>query len=230
MRFPCLVLLLLAASVSAAEPIPKAGADPVPSVVTIEAVQPVTAEVGKKCVVEVKTSAKKVTWRVPADVDFILLTPDGKKLGVWALPGTYPLTAHVVSGEDVVIADVSVTITGNLPNPVIPALNKTVKAAYDADTNLRKLEFVKKMAALYRAAGTVTVKDTSIKTYFDLYSDVAAANAGQMEPTDLQGIRQAIAKYLDGKLPTDKKTAIDRTLAGAEFINVAAALEAVLPK
>lgn len=223
------VFLVLAGAVaSAADPIPKSGDSPVPTVplVTLEAGSPVTAEVGKKCVVEVKTTAKKVTWKVPAGVDSVPL--DAKRLAVWALPGTYTITALAPNGDDVVLADLTLTITGDIgPSSPVSTLNNDVKLAYAADKSMNKADLVKKLAALYRAAGTVTVKDTSIKTYYDLFSDVSTANAAQMGQTDLQGVRVVIQKYLDGKLPTDKTTPINRTTAGTEFLNVATALEAI---
>lgn len=225
-----LLLGLLGGLASAADPIPKSDGPPPPKAadvqkVTIEAVQPVTAEVGKKCIVTVKTTAKKVTWKFPASVDTAPLTADGKSLAVWAMPGSYTLTAHVPSGDDVVLADVVVTITGN----IVPmtGLNADVKAAYDADKSTNKAILAGKLASLYRAAGTVTVKDTSVKTYYDLFTDVSTANKAQMGQTDLQGVRVVLQKYLDGKLPTDTATPIDRSKAGTEFLNVAAALESL---
>ena len=196
---------------------------PVVVQVKIDTVSPVTAEVGKKCVVEVKTTAKKVTWRIPEGVDSIAL--DGKRLAIWALPGTYTLTALVPNGDDVALADVTVTITGGVPGPAPNAFLAELKAAYAKDTGTNKAVLLGKLASLYRAAGTVTVKDPSVKTYFDLFSDVSTANAAQMGQTDLQNIRTVIAKRLDATLPTDKKTPIDRTVAAAEFIAVATALE-----
>jgi len=216
------IAALLATVAFAADPVPP----PKPTdTVTLKDAKPVTAAVGRKCLIEVETTAKKVTWKIPAEVDTVTL--DGRRLAVWALPGTYTLTAMVPSGDDVLSVDVTLTVTGDVPAPVVPAINKAVRDAYAADTSANKAELAKKLAGLYRAAGTVTVKDTSIKTYFDLYSDVAAANAAQMGQTDLQGVRLAISKYLDAKLPTDKKTPIDRTLAAAEFLNVATALESL---
>lgn len=218
---------LLYAAVAATLATVALAADPAPApkpsdVVTLKDAKPVSAAVGRKCVVQVETTAKKITWKIPAEVDSVSI---GKDLYIWALPGTYTLTAMVPSGDDVLSVDVTLTVTGDVPNT--PTLSKDVRAAYDKDTTANKAELAKKLAGLYRAAGTVTVKDTSIKTYYDLYSDVAAANNAQMSQTDLQGVRIAIQKYLDGKLPTDKTTPINRTLAGAEFLAIAAALESL---
>ncbi len=215
-----LVALVACSALTAADPLP-----PPPPVVKIDAVQPVTAEVGKKCVVEVKTTAKKVTWRIPDGVDFVVL--DGKRLAIWALPGAYTIRAQVVSGDDVVEADVAVTITGNIPGPAPNAFVAELKAAYVKDTGVNKAAMLGKLAALYRYVGTETVKDESIKTYFDLHKDFAAANAKQMGMTDLQNVRTAIQKRLDANLTTLVAAPIDRKLAAAEYIAVAAALESI---
>lgn len=223
--------LTVVALTRGADPIPKSDGPPA-TLVTIEAVQPVTADVGKKCVVTVKTTARKVTWRFPAGVDAVPLTADGKSLGVWALPGSYALTALAPSGDDVVLADVQVTITGSV-GPPTPAstLNADVKAAYDRDSTepLAKALLAKKLAQLWRATASpdylAEYKPTT--TWADVFTDVSTANAKLMGQTDLQGVRLVVAKYLDGRIPTDRKTKLDPKLAAAEFGAVASALEAL---
>lgn len=225
---------LLAASLLAkgADPIPKSDVNPAAVTITIDSTSPVTADVGKKCVVTVKTSAKKVTWRFPAGVDAIPLTADGKSLGVWALPGSYSLTALAPNGEDVVLADVTVTITGSV-GPPTPAstLNADVKAAYlsDSTDGVTKASLASKLAKLYRASASDSFlkKYKADTTWYEVFTDVSLANAGQMGQTDLQGVRLVISKYLDSRLPTDKQTRLDPKLAATEFGAVATALEAL---
>lgn len=79
---------------------------------------PQVVEVGRKIVVQAETTAKKVTWKVPAGCDSVPL--DGKRLAVWALPGTYTFTAMVPNGDDVVAVDVVLTVTGPRPPPNPP--------------------------------------------------------------------------------------------------------------
>lgn len=99
-----------------APPAPPKPAEPVePPVVTLTADGDITAELGHKAIVAVKTTAKKVTWRIPAGVDTVSL--DGRRLAVWAPPGTYVFHAMVPSGDDVIDADVVLTVTGPRPPP-----------------------------------------------------------------------------------------------------------------
>jgi hypothetical protein len=76
---------------------------------------PTVVEVGKKCVLKAQTTAKRVTWRVPAGCDTEAL--DGRRLAVWALPGTYTFVAMVPSGDDVVSIDYVLTVVGPRPPP-----------------------------------------------------------------------------------------------------------------
>jgi hypothetical protein len=82
---------------------------------TLDAGEPVTAEVGHRCIVAVKTKAKKVTWRVPSGVETISL--DGKRLAVWAPVGVYTFRAMVPNGEDVLDVEIVLTVTGPRPPP-----------------------------------------------------------------------------------------------------------------
>jgi len=91
-------------------------ADPPPPV--LEVLGPTTVEVGKKCVIKVQTTAKKVTWKIPAGCDAENL--DGKRLAVWALPGTYTFVAMVPNGDDVVSIDYVLTVVGPRPPPPGP--------------------------------------------------------------------------------------------------------------
>lgn len=98
------------------KPAPPKPAEPVePPAVTLVADDDVTAELGHKAIVAVKTTAKKVTWRIPTGVDTVSL--DGRRLAVWAPPGTYVFHAMVPNGDDVLDASVVLTVTGPRPPP-----------------------------------------------------------------------------------------------------------------
>lgn len=86
--------------------------------VKLEASKLVTVRVGQQCVVTVTTNAKKVTWKTPPGIDALPL--DGKRLAVWALEGTYRLTAMVPSGDDVLSTEIILTVTGPRPPPAPP--------------------------------------------------------------------------------------------------------------
>jgi hypothetical protein len=104
------LLLLGASALCSADP-PASAAPP-----TLKVAPTLVVEVGRKCVITAETSAKKVTWQLPADVDALPL--DGKRLAVWAPPGQYTLRAAVPSGDDVVMAEVLLTVTdGTAPIP-----------------------------------------------------------------------------------------------------------------
>ena len=110
-------LFLSSASLLAAPPVvPKSDVPVDPSAaVTLTVAKQVTVAVGKKCVIVAETTAKKVTWRVPAGVDAI--PADGRHLHVWAEPGTYTLLAAVPNGDDVLTQEIILTVTGARPPP-----------------------------------------------------------------------------------------------------------------
>jgi len=94
------------------------GADPAPKAVTISQGKPITVEVGKKCILTIETTAKKVTWRAPLGPDTLAI--DGKRLAVWATEGVYKFIAQVPSGDDVLSTEVILTVTGPRPPPGPP--------------------------------------------------------------------------------------------------------------
>lgn len=166
-----LVVLVLAGAVRAADP-------PLP---VLEVIGPITAEVGKKCVIRVQTTAKKVTWKIPAGCDTENL--DGRRLAVWALPGTYTFVAMVPYGDDVVSMDYVLTVTGPRPpppppppppdDPVLTPFQVKLQAAYRADG--ATLESKSKYAALWRNAAKTTVFDTGIATPGALLAELKVA-------------------------------------------------------
>jgi len=95
--------------------------EPAPLTVETDPDTPQTVAVGKRCVIGVKTKARKVTWEIPTGVETISL--DGKRLAVWGLPGTYVFTAMVPNGDDVAHIKITLTISGGItpPGPQPPA-------------------------------------------------------------------------------------------------------------
>lgn len=207
------------------------GADPAPKTpdgVTIETVQSVTADLGKKCVVEVKTTAKKVTWRLPPGVDS--LTLDGKRLAVWALPGTYTIRAQVPSGDDVVEVDVLVTITGDLPTPApTDQLVKDLQAAYNADTGATKKDDIGKLAEVMLGSVPSAKAGGKVKMTGDLQAGVHQVTE-LVIPGKLKGVRTQIGSYLTPKLGSSSVQVTDAfwATASTEYAAVAAALGKVV--
>jgi hypothetical protein len=105
--------------------------EPVAPVTPLDLGAPITVPVGKKCVLKADTTAKKVTWRIPAGVDALSL--NGKELAVWALPGTYTFTAMVPSGDDVVSKELVLTVVGAQPPPIVDTLAADIQAAFDGE-------------------------------------------------------------------------------------------------
>lgn len=104
----------------------------------LEVAGPTTFEAGKKAVIKVTTTAKKVSWKIPPGCDTEAL--DGRRLAVWANPGTYLFVAMVPVGDDVVTIDYPVTITqgprpppgpGPIPDdPVVPPVVKSFRVIW----------------------------------------------------------------------------------------------------
>lgn len=138
-------------------------ADPVPPATTLDLGQPVTVPVGKKCVLEATTSAKKVTWKVPAGCDAMPL--DGKRLAVWANPGTYVFTAMVPSGEDVVSKELVLTVVGAQPPPIPPEPGPTPIPPGPV-TSFRVIYVYETAAPLTPAMQKAMFAD-SVRTYLD---------------------------------------------------------------
>jgi hypothetical protein len=211
------------------------GSDPAPApkpsdAVTIETVQPVTADLGKKCVVEVKTTAKKVTWRLPAGIDSVPLTTDGKKLAVWAMPGSYTLMAYAPSGDDVVVADVLVTITGTAPTPgPVDQLLKDLQAAYNADTGATKKDDIAKLAEVMAGSVASAKSGGKVKMTADLQNGVHQVTE-LVIPGKLKGVRSQIGAYLTPKLGSSSVPVTDAfwATASTEYAAVASALGKVV--
>lgn len=95
--------------------------DPAPKVdpVFLTAPKTMTVALGNKILIEVKTNAKKVTWKVPFGVDYEAID-SGKRLACWASEGTYRLLASIPKGEDVLHSETVLIVTGPRPPPVPP--------------------------------------------------------------------------------------------------------------
>lgn len=174
----CLLLFATFAAPAADSPIRVPDAPAVQSV-TIELGGPVTVELGKKCVLTAETTAKKVTWKVPAGADAIPL--DGKRLAVWAPPGTYTFVAMAPSGDDVVSQEVVLTVTGARPPPSpVDTLAKAAQAAYDADPSPTKSLDKAAMTAVFTVlAGQMDAPEIkTAKNLFDFNKNTMFARLG----------------------------------------------------
>jgi hypothetical protein len=107
-------ILLFTSAVACAAPASDPTPEPPPGVL-LELAPSVSVEVGRKCVLTATTTAKKVTWSVPPGADAMPL--DGRRLAVWAPPGTYVFRAMVPNGDDVVATETVLTVTGPRPPP-----------------------------------------------------------------------------------------------------------------
>lgn len=92
---------------------------PAPAAVFLTAPKTVTVRLGEKILIEVKTSAKKVTWKTPIGVDTEAID-GGKRLACWAGEGTYRLLASIPRGEDVLHSETILIVTGPRPPPTPP--------------------------------------------------------------------------------------------------------------
>ncbi len=210
-------------------------ADPPASV--LEANGPTTVEVGKKAIVKVATTAKKVTWKIPAGCDTETL--DGKRLAVWALPGTYTFVAMVPNGDDVISVDCVLTVTGPRPppaptpvdpvDPVLTPFQVKLQAAFRADTGAT-LDSKSKYAAFYRQAAK-TAQDNSLTTAGALTTDMATAvKLLGIPPGSLVNTARAIEAEITPLLPKSPATLLDgptRALYTQTYNRIAADLEVI---
>ncbi len=196
--------------------------------VTLVAEKSITADLGRKCIVDVKTSAKKVTFQVPAEVDFITL--DGKRIACWALPGSYTIRAMVPSGDDVISTEIVLTVTGaRPPPPPVDQLVKDLQAAYDADTSATKRKDIADLTEVMAGCVATAKKGGKVKVTKDLQDGVHSVT-GLVIQDRLMGVRTAIGGYMAPKLGTASKPVDEAfwTLAAAEYGAVATALGKVV--
>lgn len=159
--YASLLALAMVGGSTSADP-PASAAPP-----TLKVAPALTVEVGKKCVIAAETTAKKVTWSIPPGVDAMPL--DGKRLAVWAPPGTYTLRAAVPNGDDVVMAVVTLTVTGPRPppGPVDPVVPPVVEQSpWDNAPGLRVLVVYPARGALPAAQQSI-VAGKRVRDYLD---------------------------------------------------------------
>lgn len=236
----CDLLLLLAFAV--ADP-PEPPIPPIPPGTTLELGQPITVPLGKKCILTAETSAKKVTWVVPIGADAMPL--DGRRLAVWATPGTYTFTAMVPSGDDVISKEIVLTVVGAIPPPIpipVPVVDPLIAPAQEAFRNAPaslpdsdgvvhtkgadKLE----MIAVFRALSN-SVNDPLIKTAKHLY-DVNANTMKARLQGRLGGVGTVFATDFGIIFPVQTResyvlTQVDRDNAKARLLRYATVLEGV---
>ncbi len=186
-----LLALLLVAPAWATEP---KQPDPLPASLTVNDSKPVTVEVGHKCVLTATTGAKKVTWKIPAGVETLAI--DGKRLAVWATEGTYTFQAAVPNGDDVILAEIVLTVTGPRPPPAPPdAFVKALQDAWALETPADKAR-IADLAAIYRVSATkpsgtiyLAANDTGKKVH-DVFKSARDAFMQGALPNVIEAIRQ----------------------------------------
>lgn len=173
--------------------------------------------------------------RVPIEKLFPKLDPAG--VVVRGPKGTYQVWAWTAKGDRASPLAVCVVQVGE-PTPTPPdpppppppdgPLAKALAAAWakEADTANRARQAAD-LAALYSLAAGETVNDVGIKTVGALYGRLIEARKRLMPDNSLPHVRQAVADYLAGNLPTDEDAALDaatRAQAGRAFAAVSQAL------
>lgn len=234
----------------AADPIPKSGDSPLK-------LPELTGPLDEGLVYALDLDGEVMVQAFPAGlvtVDKQALTGPTRVKATWADTGKFEwrtfkgktlTTVETIPGSDGVVTLVVVPVaakseadwrtvqitlkSGKGPQPPPSTLRADVRAAYDKDSSTGKAALAVKLAKLYRAAGSdeFLKKYGATTTWFEVFTDISTANAAQMGQTDLQGVRTVVSKYLDGRLPTDKKTVLDSKLAASEFGAAAGALEAL---
>jgi len=114
-------------------------------------------------------------------------------------------------------------------DPVVPvdAFQSAIQKAYRGETASDKAATTAKLASLYRMAAATTAKDTTVKTYADLFSDMQAAGKVLIPvPGQLPEVRKVIGERINKTLQPGGGQ-IDRALAEKELKAVADALATV---
>jgi hypothetical protein len=202
-------ILLLASAVACSAPASDPTPEPPPGVL-LELAPSVSVEVGRKCVLTATTTAKKVTWSVPPGADAMPL--DGRRLAVWAPPGTYTFRAMVPNGDDVVATETVLTVTGPRPPPIPPVppvvdpLIAVLQAAYDVDPSPTKSADKVALTAVFRVlAETASAPEVvTAKQLFDLTSNSITNRIGDR----LKTVRAACGTELGKVLPATPSVAL----------------------
>ena len=114
-----------------------------------------------------------------------------------------------------------------VPDPPLDEISQAFQTAFNLEADQvidkegktwTKADYVKKLAALYSGAAVVTLNDSSIKTYGDLFGDME--KAATFPASAMPNIRKAVGTYLDSKLKPTSLKVIDKTACKAEFLTV----------
>jgi hypothetical protein len=128
----------------------------------------------------------------------------------------------------VVVGDIQPAPPPPPPTPIDP-LVKSIQAAYDSETDPKKLEHKSALAALYRQ-GAEFARKTDVATWGQLFSVLSQAAKTLGVGGKLPSVQKAIQAELTIHLPTERQRPLDdtgRTTAAETFARVAAALEGV---
>jgi hypothetical protein len=185
------------------------------------------------------SGGKIIRWAsCSADCDLIV-----SESGRWAVfsclvPGSYRVLAWTAAGDVPSEAAVcTVLVEGTTPGPRPPPqpeppapadeLAKALAAAWAREQSPAREAHRDLLAGLYRGA-VETAGREKIKTAGELYRVLAEAGTKLLPADALPHVRQALAGYLDRRLPTkpaEPLTAEVRARAAVEFARIADALE-----
>ena len=221
-----LLAVLLVSSACASPP------EPIPPGTTLELGQPITVPVGKKCILTAETTAKKVTWITPPGADAMPL--DGRRLAVWATPGTYTFTAMVPSGDDVISKEIVLTVTGAIPPPIpipVPVVDPLIalaQLAYTSDPSPTKAADKVGLSTVFTILADAA-NAPEIKTAKNLF-DVVHGSIQNRLGDRLKPVRTIVGAELNKILPTNQLSELtqkNRDDARAQFLRFAEILDKV---
>lgn len=180
-------------------------------------------------------SKQSVTWDVTPEPTKIV--ENGGTIYFNGPAGKYKVTATVFWIEADAVKTKKhrqdVTIGSNPdpptpPDPITPVddFTKAVQAAYNKDADADKATNVKKLAALYKVAGTTTINDQAIKTNGQLFDTMKTASRTMLPDTGIPLVRRVIGDRLN-PIAGSASSPVDRTKLAAEFKAIAASLETI---
>jgi len=221
--------LLLAVAPAQATP------PPVPPGPPITVPAEVKGDVGDFISVPATTAGKEVRWLCP-DRGLRVFPADllkDTKTAVVTAPaaGVFRLYAYTaVDGSPTPAVLCTVTVGPPAPPPPPPPdpndpFTSALKAAYAAEPDPAKAQQLASLAALYRQAAELAAT-ADLTDFGSLFDTMARAAATLGVAGKLPGIQAVVQAELKRVLPSARSAPLDRALAKATFLKVAAALEA----
>ncbi len=207
---------------------------------------------GRLLKIAATTTGKTVKWCLPSD-DADLIVAESGMWGIFSstVPGKYKVfawTAVADKPSDAAICTVTVEGTPPTPNPnpnpnpdppiptpdpPLSVLGKSIKDAFDQETEADKTVNKTKIASLYRAAAKQATEQTGLTNWGQLFSAMQASFKALGVNGKLMKVQGVLQSHMKTKFPVKADAALDakgRELAASVYLEIADALDSFKPK